>query len=893
MPLKKLTIAHLSDLHLSESTILDQTVILDALILDLKEQVRDGRKFDLVFFTGDLIAKGQYSDQSNQLAKEKFIFPVLDVLGLSSDRLIMIPGNHDLQLSKLNNCLQPVFDGLSDTNKVNKLIDSIDKTPYLWEGFESFYSLLEEIGEPDTIFKNALFRSYKIKIANISIGVCGINSAWRAKGSVDDGDCGRLIIGQRQIDLLSEKTKDCDIKLALMHHPLSWLTPFDQHSIQPQIRKEFDGVFFGHNHNADSYKLGYGEGNLLFSNAGCLYQSRNYFNGYTVLEYTLDEKKWNVFAREYYSSRGVFDISPRFAKNGESEFISISHNEEKNLSSLPTEEFISNVYESVDSHLLSLTISDTAPKKLKAIFVAPPISHMSERRFSALEHKNDEGTYLSLPEVVNSNKAVFFVGRKEAGKTTLLHYICAESHNSGFFEKIKFGSYVDLNTIKETNSGILNALMGFSNGAYRKKEFIQLLSQGKMVLCFDNFLASNKKSTRLLEEFTIKYPENKYFFSVQEDVESSFSETAIPKLNMDAEIIYIHSFGRKQTRLLIDKWFGKQAEVGSENVDNLLLLLDRLNVPRTPFIISILLWVKEKNISFNPVNHAEIIDTLVDGMLEKFQELKTRSSLDSNIKRHFLTELAYEMECSGSPQLLHNKLDSFTANYFQKKHLPSASGPFIEELKIRGILHEVGDDVCFKFDCLRLLFISTKMRDSQDFLSQVLTKDGFLKFGKELDYFTGRYRDQAIVIHRSLEIVNDLYLACNLNVDLNIFDDISVNESFLTPDRLASIENKILDNPLLDKEREDLLDTIDLHSNMPTPFNESKSTDENHLDEESKKITEFMDGLITASAILRNSELVDEAELKQDAYRQLMRYWGKVMLKELESISITIENNKN
>lgn len=241
------------------------------------------------------------------------------------------------------------------------------------------------------------------------------------------------------------------------------------------------------------------------------------------------------------------------------------------------------------------------------------------------------------------------------------------------------------------------------------------------------------------------------------------------------------------------------------------MILSKLNVPRTPFIISVLLWIIEKNISFDLVNQAEIIDTLIDGMLDKFKESKARNSLDSNLRKTFLTELSYTLHLSRKKTLTHNELDQFSADYFRKKLLPSPSGPFIDELKEKGILQNIGSEVCFKFDCLRAFFLSAKMKNSKELLSSILKKDEFSNYGEELDYFTGKYRDQADVLRISMEIIEHLFVQLNLQSENNLsdFDKISLIDS---PINLISPENltkQIFDSPPSSEEREEILDNID------------------------------------------------------------------------------------
>ncbi|WP_434514455.1 metallophosphoesterase [Dechloromonas sp. ARDL1] len=100
-----LTILHLSDLHISEQLFADQKVILDALFKDIEAEKNKGVAYDLVVFSGDLIAKGSYTDANRNLAENEFFAPLLKAASIKNDRLFMVPGNHDLETNKIPSTL--------------------------------------------------------------------------------------------------------------------------------------------------------------------------------------------------------------------------------------------------------------------------------------------------------------------------------------------------------------------------------------------------------------------------------------------------------------------------------------------------------------------------------------------------------------------------------------------------------------------------------------------------------------------------------------------------------------------------------------------------------------------------------------------------------------------
>lgn len=130
----------------------------------------------------------------------------------------------------------------------------------------------------------------------------------------------------------------------------------------------------------------------------------------------------------------------------------------------------------------------------------------------------------------------------------------------------------------------------------------------------------------------------------------------------------------------------------------------RLNIPNTPFLVSILLWVIEQQPNSKIINQASAIETLVVGLLEKFTESKARSNYDSNIQSHFLSELATEMDRAQFEWIDSNEFESFVNNYFVKRGLTAPSRGFTDELLRKGLLYENNNRITFKFDCFRAFF---------------------------------------------------------------------------------------------------------------------------------------------------------------------------------------------
>lgn len=868
----QLKILHLSDLHLDKDNLRDQRVILSALFKDIQNTVVKQGPYDLVFFTGDLIAKGAFSVVNMEAVAAEFLVPLIEAAEIAPEQLFLVPGNHDVNLKKQSGMLASAQKSLNTEEEVAKHLDEVTKAN-IETGLEGFQSILKTISSGSaTVLNNTHYRAYLVDINGLKVGIGALNSAWGATGAPSDGDYGKLRISRKQMDEVVAVLGSADVKIALIHHPISWLTPKDAQNTQRQFLLHFDALFHGHNHEPDA-NVSVGTSNSYFiSNAGCLYQHRDYFNGYTSISYSHREQRWNIKAREYVETRQVFDCAIRFAPQGEATFVRTGDVSQCPLSIVPSDEYIDAVHTAFNSRLLPSLVSDVAPNNLKSIFVDPLLSRVSPRKIDANTKNGSTGLFVSLKDVLQLKSNVVFLGNKDMGKTTLLHRICQLCFDFGATDMNPFGVYVNLGVAGETQAALIDAIVSFGGSAYRKSEIIGLLQQGAVSVCFDNLHERNSKQFKAVHDFCATFSKCRFYFSMMEDVDYSLSPDQVPKVTPNSEVFYLHPFGRKQTRLLTQNWFGESLEECAPKVEDILSLLGRLNIPRSPFLISALLWIREKGTQFSPVNQAEILDALVDGVMEKLSETKDRSRIDSTMKRHYLAALAEHLYRTGKKKIQTLELERFTFNYFETKGLPFATGPFLVDLKAKGILLELGDEITFMFEAIRAFFLSTRLHESQDLLDLALQKDGFLELGEELDYYTGRHRDQGRVLEASIALVRDFYVEADFAIKLSDFDKIRLHVDPIVAKSKSNLIQATSSRPdaaqrvaLLESVDEQLTDQPDIYSkrsrqNMQTG------------------IGRYLEALRIASSILRNSELVGDLTLKEEAYDEFTVGWCRILI---------------
>jgi len=95
-----LTWLHLSDWHQSKMDF-DRKIVLDALLDDIKKRAAidtNLEHIDFIVFSGDVAFGGK--SEEYETVKNNLFEPILRECNLKSEKLFIVPGNHDLDRTK-------------------------------------------------------------------------------------------------------------------------------------------------------------------------------------------------------------------------------------------------------------------------------------------------------------------------------------------------------------------------------------------------------------------------------------------------------------------------------------------------------------------------------------------------------------------------------------------------------------------------------------------------------------------------------------------------------------------------------------------------------------------------------------------------------------------------
>lgn len=264
---------HISDIHLKADEAYDRNVVLSALVRSVRGfREREGRAPDVVFATGDIAHSGQPGEYE---VATRFFDQLLDAAGLGRARLFLVPGNHDVD-RKLGAGLSRT---LSSRSQSDEYFDPRVPKPHLTQKLGSFLHWYQNYFAGIRVMPgdSTCGPLELIQLMGHRLAVFPINTALFCQ---DDSDHEKLFVGRRCFsDAVTQlKGIDAGLKIALMHHPLEFLSGLERQHIRAGLIDELDVVLTGHLHEAGIAGINMGTGRNLYCAAGAAYQTRDWPN---------------------------------------------------------------------------------------------------------------------------------------------------------------------------------------------------------------------------------------------------------------------------------------------------------------------------------------------------------------------------------------------------------------------------------------------------------------------------------------------------------------------------------------------------------------------------------------------------------------------------------------
>jgi predicted MPP superfamily phosphohydrolase len=315
---------HLSDIHFRTGAAWDSDPVLRALASFIGQDVQAGLIPDLIVITGDLGFSGKAAEYAlARIWLEQELWPVLSqdpAKSLPRDRLLLVPGNHDVDRDAVNFLVKAAQDRLltgKDQQQVAKVLAAKSQRQVLLKrhaAYQKFYK--DWLGRPQPL----PWWQRTFDIHGQSLHVAGLDSAWMACG---DQDRGRLLLGRYQINqtALSKEAEGAQWRLALLHHPWDYLAEFEAQEARQQIYLHRDLVLRGHLHEGEValVRAPDPKRSCLELAAGCVYESSRYPNAFHWIELHSDPRRVRILFRCWNKGAWQVDRNQPNCPDGQAE----------------------------------------------------------------------------------------------------------------------------------------------------------------------------------------------------------------------------------------------------------------------------------------------------------------------------------------------------------------------------------------------------------------------------------------------------------------------------------------------------------------------------------------------------------------------------------------------
>lgn len=875
---ERLRILHLSDLHYSAKQAFDIGVVSDALRKDIEGQVKDA-PLDLAIFTGDLVQAGETAEEFQE-ALDKFLMPVLRSANLEADKLILTPGNHDIAREIVR--AKPWVDrGLLETlnsresisRQCEWLLKQV-KPDDVTARLDNYDAFRKSAGLAVPSEDKGVLQIYHHALGRYKIGVAALNTAWRATGEDQDIDRGRLIIGERFVDLCERGLDGCDLKIAAYHHPLDWLADVDRRDVEPRMLGLFDALLYGHMHSQNPEMRVSVYGSVLNCQSASIYQGRSFYNGYQIVEIDLETNTFAVFLREYRTdpsrsfhpaegliANGVFKGSLKPASSGSADERS--------------RRFLGHARGAIRvaaSEATTLVKKDGKLDDIKDTFVCPPLMKRSDAIASIyVAGKMPDGSLMTEAELLRSEGPIAILGQRESGKTSLAHFLAVRASEETA-DRVRVPVVLDATTIPPGRRMVERAIKGY---------FADLLGEGielppvddiHHLFLIDNFNINDANHKSLINTIKEHYKTSRIIYFTSSDLMMRDAQ-AIKAWDDRITCIYIGALPRRSMRQITQLRLPRLKITDEVNGlhNTIVQHVSAIGLPRSGYIVTLLLYAIEAGISLEHINEATLVQNIIDILLNKMApEDISRSQFDAKSKELLLQELAQHLSTDAIPDTDYNELLGRAISFLKSRNLPFSADEIVAGLIRRGILYRSsGNRVSFRYRVFAEYFRALHLRDNPEKVSEIITQNTLVENRRELDLLTGISRVSGNLIPALTSYLENVIpgrYADSVGYDPSVLG-FDTRLRLISPQRLKTLQDARLTGEQIDN----LLDEADNRAkreNKSAEVERAKASGGISADAK-PSFTKFVLATSLLGRIVRNSE-GDLGHIKKDA---LCRYF--------------------
>ncbi|WP_439402441.1 metallophosphoesterase [Bradyrhizobium sp. DASA03068] len=882
-------VLHLSDLHLSAKHQHDEEIVLKAAIEAIEARRDEAGAFDVVIFSGDLVNRGG-DENVFQTATSTFIKRFLNAAGASESQFVICPGNHDIDrdvVRRVGYIEAGLLKTLTNRSEINKFVDDhwshpISSAPPPFARLSGFYRDVWAAASDSCISTNLFLKAYIIKQSDGDIGIACFNTAWRCTGEADDVDKGNLILGERVVDHAIELLRSARIKIGVFHHPLYWLNEADQVAVEGRLQAAFDLLACGHIHRPGPELRKTTMGDAILSQAGCLYGSREWFNGYSIVE-TDSSDTAIVRLYEFSDQRRKFLPATRVVDEGIVRYpFSSSGGTSTNTLSTILRKARPNIRRLANDQIALAGIAEQS-RDIDEHFVCPPLNRLSQAIPTSQVNDSPENDRENLLGILKSKENVTIVGRSELGKTTVAHYIAVKV-SEGFGDQARFpliGKFAEFDSKDGSLWRLFRSYANEVSDGAATRAFVETNPVFAIVDDVDLFDEPRVKALGLL---ITKHKNVRWCIFVRAAAGTESLSTASGNAFPNTEQYVIGELRRGAIRALSDTYFVSKDEQ-DRRYQSLMEQLQRIGLPRSGYVVSLILWALKNRSQGELLNEAVLLQNLIDHILGRMDYTGAlRREFDFTMKSLVLQNLAFHFKTTNEVQSK-NDVVEFVIGLLKRKGLRYDAAEIVRAFIKCGVLYEVSETLSFRYRRFQDFFFAGYLRDNPADIQDICKGERWLEYTKELDIYTARFRHEKQFLAFGRQIIEGInrpepplsveqledYLSEGQNLDFTQAQLSKMRKERMTAEKIDELMDKA-DQRIAEKREK-----------------EARDKAKTGIEIRSNRVIKFSMAVEMYSEFIRNLEFVDK-EVKTAHLEHCLTCWETILRGFLSGLKEAIDD---
>ncbi|MDO9155093.1 MAG: hypothetical protein Q7U47_15525, partial [Paludibacter sp.] len=326
----------------------------------------------------------------------------------------------------------------------------------------------------------------------------------------------------------------------------------------------------------------------------------------------------------------------------------------------------------------------------------------------------------------------------------------------------------------------------------------------------------------------------------------------------------------KEIKQIMRQWLPSEDVLkNEESLEKLVNTFSSYHLPNNALSVHLYLWCYE-NSTEKPINQAVLMEIYVDLILEKLnKENIYRKTFDSKNKIQLIAMIAEKIiRKEDNIYVLtysefHNLIYEYLKNKVGFKYDEDVIINYLLERKI--FTKTIKNEVKFSQVCFLHFFVAKRMQDNPEFKKFILDESRYFNYQKEIDYYTG-------LVRSDIETFNLIF-----NRFKKVFEPMEFILKSVNPDDYFNVNITKENN-----EAEPIARNIEIakiKENRPTDEKIEQQFDEqlnriSKIKKESKEMKkiDFDRMLLIMCNVLRNSEGIEDLELKKEAYNEIIKH---------------------